>query len=71
MDLTTILLGLGGFLVVVLGAFFKGRVSGAARERDKQAAERIEAITKASEVENDIGAMPPDQAREDLKKWAR
>lgn len=71
MDLTTILIGAGGLLALIIGAFIKGRTSGATRERDRQAAERIEAITEANEVENDIGAMPADQKREELKKWSR
>lgn len=71
MDLTTILIAAGGLLTVIIGAFLKGRTSGAQRERDRQAAERVEAITEATEVENDIGAMPPDARREELKKWSR
>lgn len=71
MDLTTILIAAGGLLTVIIGAFLKGRTSGAQRERDRQAAERVEAITEATEVENDIGAMPPDAQREELKKWSR
>jgi len=66
-----LLIGIGAALLAIFGAFIKGRLSGAQRERDKQAAERIEAITKANEVDNDIGAMPPDARREELKKWAR
>lgn len=71
MDLNTILLGAGAIIVMIIGAFLKGRTSGAQRERDRQAAERVEAITEATEVENDIGALPPDARREELKKWSR
>lgn len=71
MDLTTLLLGTGGLLALIFGAFLKGRLSGAARERDRQAADRIEAITDANEVQNDIGAMPPADQRDKLKEWSR
>lgn len=66
-----LLIAIGGGLLALIVAFFKGRTSGAQRERDRQAAERIEAITEATEVENDIGAMPPDARREELKTWAK
>lgn len=71
MSLETILIGLGGIIALIFGAFFKGRLSGAQREREKQAADRLKSITEATEVDNDVGAMPPDEAREELKKWAR
>ena len=65
------LLAIGGGILATLVAFMRGRVSGAARERQKQASERLRAREVADEVDNDIGALPPDKAREALRKWAR
>lgn len=64
----TLLAILGGVIAVV-GAFIKGRLDGAKKERTKQAAERQKARTVADEVDNDIGAIPPDQARRELSTW--
>lgn len=63
------ILGLGAAVIAVIVAFFKGTMSGAAKERAKQDAERIKARDVADEVDNDIGAMPPKDIREELKTW--
>ena len=67
----SILIALGGVLVAVIAAFFKGRIEGARAERAKQAEAEIEARDIADEVQNDVGAMPPDAARKELSRWAR
>lgn len=59
-----------GALAFAFGAF-KLRQSGAEAERDKQMRERQKARDIADEVDNDIGAMPPEARREALKKWAK
>lgn len=59
-------------LATVLGAVIWGihqRHAGAKAERDKHAAERLKAREIADQVDNDIGALPPDKAREALKQW--
>jgi hypothetical protein len=66
-----LLVGLGAILAVVFGAWARGRVTGAAAERQKQASREAKARTVADEVDNDVGAMPPQDAREALKKWDR
>ena len=58
-------------IVGLVGAFFGGNVRGSRRERDKQAAERLRAREVADEVDNDIGALSPEQQRERLRKWAK
>lgn len=63
------ILGLGAAFIAVIVAFFKGSTSGAAKERAKQDAERIKARDIADEVDNDIGAMPPDDTRAEMKTW--
>lgn len=59
----------GAGILALLLAFFKGQSAGATKERAKQLEERQEARDVADEVDNDIGAMPPDKKREELKKW--
>lgn len=63
-------LGLGAAVIGIVVAFFKGSTSGAAKERARQDAERTKARDVADDVDNDIGAMPPDSAREELRKWS-
>lgn len=57
-----------GALAFAFGAF-KLRQSGAQAERDKQMRDRLKARDIADEVDNDIGAMPPEEARKELKRW--
>lgn len=52
-------------------AYRTGRQSGGDAARAKQAAKEQKARDISDEVDNDIGAMPPEQAREELKKWSR
>ena len=67
----SILIALGGVLVAVIAAFFKGRIEGAKAERTKHAEAEIRARDIADEVQNDVGAMPPDAARKELSRWDR
>jgi hypothetical protein len=66
-----ILIAIGAVILAALGWGYSQRKAGAASERDKQAAREAKARTIADEVDNDIGAMPPDEARKDLKRWGR
>lgn len=65
-----IVLAIGGIIIAFVVGLFKGSLSGAAKERAKQDAERIKARDIADDVQNDIGAMPPDDARAEMKKWS-
>lgn len=61
-------------LAAVAGALLWGlkqRRAGAASERAKQAEAEQKARTIADEVDNDIGALPPDAARKELSKWSK
>ena len=69
--LTPYLLAAGAALVAILAAFMRGRTSGAAKERAKQDRDRLAAIETANEVQNDVGAMPPSEARKELGTWWR
>jgi len=67
----SILYALGAAVVVAFIAFMKGRLSGAERERNKQAASEAKARDIADQVDNDVGALTPDQRRKGLKSWSR
>ena len=67
----SILIALGGVLVAVLAAFFKGRIEGARAERTKHAEAETRARDIADEVQNDVGALAPDAARKELSRWDR
>lgn len=58
-------------LAAFVGAYVKGKSAGRQSEQAKQLRDRQEARDAADEVDNDVGAMPPDAAREALKKWER
>jgi hypothetical protein len=66
----TVLLILGG-IAAAFGWGVKQRRAGAKAERAKQAEREAKARDIADQVDNDIGAMPPEQRREALRKWAR
>lgn len=66
----TVLAILAG-IAAALGWGWKQRRDGAAKERAKQAEAERKARTIADEVENDIGAMPPAEARKELSKWSK
>lgn len=54
-----------------LGARLYYMRAGAAKERAKQAAAEAKARETADDIQNDIGAMTPEQRREALRKWAK
>lgn len=56
-------------LLGVFGYGYSQRRAGAAKEKARQAASEAKARTIADEVENDVGALTPEQRRERLKKW--
>lgn len=66
----TLALIVGG-IVAAIGALWGVRRSGAKAEKAKQAEREKEARDVADSVDNDIGAMTPEQKKEALKKWAR
>lgn len=64
-------LAIGAGVIAVAAAFIKGRLSGAKRERDKQAVAEAGARDIKDQVQNDVGALPPDAARKELGTWDR
>ena len=69
--LAAVFYGLGAAVIAAIFAYFKGRLSGASAERDKQAARETRARDIADQVDQDVGALSPEQRREALRKWGR
>lgn len=69
--ITALFAALVAFLVGAAGLFIKGRSDGRRDERARQTERERKARTIADEVDNDVGAMPPDEARKELKRWGR
>lgn len=67
----SILYALGAAVVVAFIAFMKGRLSGAERERNKQAASEAKARDIADEIDDAIAGRDPGKNRKDLKSWSR
>ena len=65
------ILAAGGTIIALFLAFIRGQSAGASKERAKQLQERQEARTIADEVDNDVGAMPPSEARKELSEWSK
>jgi hypothetical protein len=65
------LLGAAGIIAGLFGFGAWQRREGKMAERFKQVKAEVKARDVADEVENDVGAMTPEQRREALKKWSR
>lgn len=75
--LTTVLafFGPNGILYALLGAIVVAfgwsiRRGGTLDERAKQAAAEAKARDIADQVDNDVGALTPDQRRRGMKSWS-
>lgn len=66
-SLTAVAVAVGVVLVALWKAFSAGKTS----ERLEQSQAEIEAHDIAAEIQNDIGALTPEQRRERLRKWAK
>jgi hypothetical protein len=60
------IVGAFGFLILVI----QQRRAGAKAERAKQAEREAAARDIADQVDNDVGATPPDELRKELGRWA-
>jgi hypothetical protein len=70
-DFWPYIFGVAGLLGGLLGFGAWQRREGKMAERFKQVKAEAKARDLADEVENDVGAMTPEQRREALRKWAR
>ncbi|RUW38972.1 ABC transporter permease [Mesorhizobium sp. M2A.F.Ca.ET.017.03.2.1] len=66
-----IVIGIGVAIVTAAGAWVHGRISGARKQKEAQAAEEAKARDIADQVDNDVGALPADQVRQELKTWEK
>ncbi len=64
-------IGAGAALFAIVAAFWKGRASGAAKERQKTAQERLKAREDMDGIQNDVGSLPPSEARKELSEWSK
>lgn len=64
-----LLAGLGAVGVLVWGR--KKEAVGAAKERARQAQAEAKARDIADQVDNDVGALTPEQIRAELDRWAK
>ena len=65
------IIAIGAAIIGGLGFGFQQRLAGAKAERVRQATVEVAARDIADQVQNDIGALPADAARKELKSWAR
>ncbi|RUT94411.1 ABC transporter permease [Mesorhizobium sp. USDA-HM6] len=65
------ILGVLASFIAALGWGFHQRLAGAKAERDRQTKAEAAARDIADQVDNDIGALPADAVKQELKSWAR
>lgn len=59
-----------GIIVALCGLIFWISRNGAAKERAKEAEERLAARAAADDIDNQVHDMAPATQREELKKWS-
>ncbi|MDX8449107.1 ABC transporter permease [Mesorhizobium captivum] len=65
------ILGVLASVIAALGWGFHQRLVGAKAERDRQTKAEAAARDIADQVDNDIGALPADAVKKELRSWAR
>jgi outer membrane murein-binding lipoprotein Lpp len=72
------ILAIGGGIIAMLVVWMRGRVSGAAAERSRQAGkdiaaaqDRLEMNREATDIERKTAGMTDDQARKEAAPWVR
>lgn len=66
-QLTALLAGLAAVFAGIWRVYAMGKKS----ERVRASEERIKARDLSDQIDNDIGALPSGEARDELKKWGR
>lgn len=64
-------LAIGAGVIAVVGAFIKGRLSGAQAERNKQAAQDAAAATEGQKIDDAVAGRTPNDNRTELGKWSK
>lgn len=65
------ILAIGGAAIAVIGAFIKGRLSGASAERNKQAADNAAAATEGQKIDDAVAGRAPADNRKELAQWSK
>jgi len=65
------ILGAGAALIAAIAWGIKQRMAGKAAERARQAAADAKAVNAAKQVQTNVDAMKPDDARKELDKWSK
>lgn len=58
-------------VIAMLGTYLKGRLSGAKAERDKQAADQLQAVKDRKEKDDEINSLGPASLDSRLSEWLR
>jgi len=58
-------------VIAMLGAWMKGRLSGAKAERDKQAADQLQAVKNRKRTDDEVASLAPASLDIRLSKWMR
>jgi outer membrane murein-binding lipoprotein Lpp len=73
-----VILGIGAAIIAAAGAYFKGTLNGAKRERDKQATkdlaaaqDRLEMDREATIAERTAAGMTDEQAKQEAAPWVK
>ncbi len=64
-------IAIGAGVIGAAIAWMRGRLSGAAAERNNQVAAEAKARDVADQVENAVSALAPDAARKELGQWGK
>ena len=57
-------------IIGIVAALFKGRIDGAAKERQKRTEERLKARDIADDIDDAVEGRAPATNREELKRWS-
>ena len=75
--MSAVLSGLIPYIIAAVGAFgflvaayARGHSAGTQSERAKQTAAAKKAVDESNEIQNDVGAMSPSDARKEMGKWS-
>ena len=68
---STYLVGAAVIIAAFVATYVKGRLSGAKLERDKQAANQLDAIKKRKETDDEIASLGSADVDTRLDKWLR
>ncbi|AZO47094.1 MAG: ABC transporter permease [Mesorhizobium sp.] len=66
-----VVIAIGAGIVMAVGAWVKGRLSGAKAERNKQAVERVAARDEADKIDQAVAGMSDAEVLKEQAKWSR